>query len=378
MGGAASGARIEAMKASRQWKDGRFRNRLDRHDAPFLKMTARWLRGAEHTRPDEPPPIEARGGADWSTPPAPGLRVTWLGHSTTLVEIDGHRVLLDPMWGERASPFSWAGPKRFHPPPLPLAALPPLDAVVISHDHYDHLDEGTIASLRDRVPLFVVPLGVGAYLERWGVPAARIVELDWWDQARIGDLAVTATPARHFSGRSLAMTDRDATLWAGWAIAGPEHRLYFSGDTAMFPELAEIGARLGPFDASLIDVGEYDALWPDVHLGPEQAIEAHALVRGGLLVPVHWGTFDLALHPWTEPVERLLVTASRASARLAVPRPGQTVSLEAPPPVERWWPAVPWRTARAAPVASTGLVRGRGASPGGPAGGDDPGATRPE
>ena len=365
MGARATGARLETMKASPQWKDGRFRNLLDRQDAPLLKSLAQWARGAEHTVPDEPPPIEARSRGDFSTPPPVGLRITWLGHSTTLVEIDGHRLLLDPVWSERASPVSWAGPKRFHPPPLPLAELPPVDAVIISHDHYDHLDHRTIVSLRDRVPLFVVPLGVGAHLERWGISATRIVELDWWGKTTIGSLTVTATPARHFSGRSIAMRDRDATLWAGWAICGLEHRVYYSGDTAMFADFSEIGNRLGPFDASLIEVGAYDALWADVHLGPEQAIEAHRLVRGGVLIPVHWGTFDLALHPWTEPVERLLVAAARAGTRVAIPRPGQTVAPTDPAPVAPWWPAVPWRTAEEAPVVSTGLERSRGVVPGG-------------
>lgn len=210
------------------------------------------------------------------------------------------------------------------------------------------------------MPLFVVPLGVGAHLERWGIPAERIVDLDWWGDTRVGVLTLTATPARHFSGRSMVMADRDATLWTGWAIRGPEHRVYYSGDTAMFPEFSEIGRRLGPFDASLIEVGAYDALWADVHLGPEQAIEAHRLVRGGVLIPVHWGTFDLALHPWTEPVERLLVAASGAGTRVAIPKPGRMWTPTSPP-VPRWWPSVPWRTAEVAPIVSTGLGETSGA-----------------
>jgi L-ascorbate metabolism protein UlaG (beta-lactamase superfamily) len=354
VGGRATGARLDAMKASPQWKDGRFRNRLERRDAPFLKSFTSWARGADHTAPAEPPPIEARRRGDFRELPA-GLSITWLGHSTTLVEIDGHRLLIDPVWSDRASPVPWAGPKRFHPPPLPLQELPQVDAVIISHDHFDHLDQRTIVALGARVPRFVVPLGVGSHLERWGIPAERIVELDWWGETTAGSLTLTATPARHFSGRSLVMADRDATLWAGWAIRGPEHRVYYSGDTAMFPDFSEIGDRLGPFDASLIEVGAYDALWADVHLGPEQAIEAHRLVRGGVLIPVHWGTFDLALHPWTEPAERLLVAAARIGARVAIPKPGQTVFPASPAPVARWWPDVPWRTAEAAPVVSTGL-----------------------
>ena len=347
----------EAIEASPQWRDGRFRNRLDRHDAPFLKILAHWARGGEHTAPDEPPPMEPRTTADYASPPPTGLRITWLGHSTSLVEIDGHRVLLDPVWSDRVSPVRWAGPTRFHRPPIPLAEFPAVDAVLVSHDHYDHLDQDTITALARHAPLFVVPLGVGAYLERWGVPLKQIVELDWWGEAPIGSLTVTATPARHFSGRSMRPSDRDATLWAGWAIRGPGHRVYFSGDTAMSPEFGEIGRRLGPFDASLIEVGAYDAHWSDVHLGPEQAIAAHWLVRGGggVLIPVHWGTFDLALHPWTEPVERLAAAASRAGVRLAIPRPGGMVIPSAPPPVSRWWPDLPWRTAEQAPIVSSGM-----------------------
>ncbi len=360
LGGRAGGSRLERMTASPQWRDGRFRNELERRDAPFLKSFTAWARGAEHTAPEAPPPFVARRGGEFGAPAAAGLAVTWLGHSTALVELDGHRLLLDPVWSERASPVAWTGPRRFHPPPLPLAELPPLDAVVISHDHYDHLDHRTIVALAARVPRFVVPLGVGAHLERWGIAPERIVELDWWGETTVGALTLTATPARHFSGRSMVMADRDATLWAGWAIRGPEHRLYYSGDTAMFPGFAEIGDRLGPFDASLFEIGAYDALWADVHLGPEQAVAAHRLVRGGILIPVHWGTFDLALHPWTEPVERLLVAAAHSGTHVAMPRPGETVLPTPPPPVARWWPEVPWRTAETAPVVSTGLEDGGG------------------
>lgn len=354
-GAVPSGARRAAMEASPRWRGDRFENPLPRAPMPFWESLVTWARGAANTRPDGPVPIVTRSGRDFSSPPASGLRITWLGHSTSLVEIDGARFLLDPMWGERASPFRWVGPRRFHPPPLPLSELPPVDAVVISHDHYDHLDHGTVVALRDRVPLWVVPLGVGAHLERWGVPDARIVERDWWGEVVVGGVRVVATPARHFSGRSVLMLRQDQTLWAGWVLAGPSRRVYYSGDTAMFPGFADIGARLGPFDAVLLDTGAYHRLWADVHLGPEQAVAARQAIGSGLFVPVHWGTFDLAIHSWTEPVERVLAAAAAARIPVAVPRPGESVEPAEPPAVTRWWPAVPWQTASQAPVVSSGL-----------------------
>ena len=346
---------LERMKKSPNWREGRFVNRLDRHDGPYFKMLTDWIKGAENRKPKEEIPTLPLTLADFASAPPTGLRITWLGHSTSLVEIDGHRFLLDPSWSERGSPMTWAGPKRFYAPPLPLDELPELDAVLISHDHYDHLDHRTVKALEERVPRYYVPLGVGAHLEYWGVPSDRIVELDWWDEVMVGKIKLVATPARHFSGRSLIMTDMNRTLWAGWALVGPEHRVFYSGDTAMFPGLKEIGERLGPFDATMLDSGAYSALWADVHLGPEQAVAAHKMVRGGLLIPVHWGTFDLALHPWIEPAERILVAAKKAGVAVAFPVPGQRIEPGNPPELARWWPELPWQTASEAPIVSSGL-----------------------
>lgn len=352
LGKGAEGERLARMQASPEWSGARFRNPMPATEISTWAVTKRWLKGAAFTSPTLPPPTVTPTGL--AEPAKSGLRITWFGHSSLLVEMDGKRFLTDPVWSERCSPSSVMGPKRFFQPPLPLEKLPPVDAVVLSHDHYDHLDEPSIRLLNERVPAFIVPLGIGAHLEYWGVPSAKIRELDWWQQTRIGEVELTATPARHFSGRS--GIDTDKTLWAGWALRGPSHRVYYSGDTAMFPGFREIGTRLGPFDATLIEIGAYDRTWADVHLGPEQAVQAHRDVKGKLMFPVHWGTFNLALHAWTEPVERLLVAADRAAVQVVVPRPGESIEPSDPPPLARWWPTVPWQTAAEHPVISSGLV----------------------
>jgi L-ascorbate metabolism protein UlaG (beta-lactamase superfamily) len=355
----AEGERRVRMQASRQWQTDQFGNVLKRHDGPLLATLWEFAAGgSSHRTPEGPLPVLQRTRQDFERPPTSGLRITWLGHSSILIEIDGLRVLIDPVWGERTSPFTWVGPKRFYAPPLALADVPRLDAVLISHDHYDHLDYPTIQYLKALDVPFVVPLGVGAHLSYWGIPNDRIIELDWWQEHMVGTLRLVSTPARHFSGRSLTMSNQNQTLWSGWALLGPQHRVYYSGDTAMFPGFREIGERLGPFDATLIEAGAYDTRWADVHLGPEQAVLAHQLVQGRLLIPVHWGLFDLALHGWTEPVERVLIAARQQGVRVVTPLPGGSVEPEALPPedrAERWWPEVPWQTVLQAPCVSSGL-----------------------
>jgi L-ascorbate metabolism protein UlaG (beta-lactamase superfamily) len=346
----AEGARLARMEASPEWRDGHFVN-----PQPLRNDYGRMVSGTLHRSPDVSParplPLAAGVRRTLDTPPATGLRVTWLGHSTVLVEIDGQRILTDPVWGGRASPFGWVGPRRWYPPPIALVDLPAIDAVVISHDHYDHLDWQTISAMKDWNTTFVVPLGMGAHLAYWGVPEARIVELDWWGRAEVGALQIVCTPARHASGRMIV--DQDAKLWAGYAFLGTRHRVYYSGDTGLFPALREIGARLGPFDLTMIEVGQYGNAWPDWHLGPEQAVRAHQMVRGRVMLPVHWGAFVLAYHAWTEPIERALAAATAAGATLVAPRPGQSIEPAAPPPFERWWPELPWKTAAEDPIVST-------------------------
>lgn len=343
LGAAPKGERLARIERSPNYRNGAFQNPAATRlgvDGGTSQMLRRWLGGKEQRVPPGPIPIVVRKRADFDRPPQSGLRATWLGHSSVLVEIDGSRILLDPVWARRASPSSLIGPRRFFAPPLALEDLPALDAIMTSHDHYDHLDRDVIRALAKSPAQsrarFVVPLGVGAHLERWGVSAERITELDWGESTVVGPLTLTATPARHFSGRGLS--SRNHTLWASWSVKGPVHRVFHSGDTGPFPGFGDIGMQHGPFDLTLLKIGAYDNAWPDIHLTPEQAVDANEKLRGRVLLPIHWGTFNLAFHGWDEPADR--VVAAAAGATLAMPRPGESVEPANAPPVNFWWRTV--------------------------------------
>ena len=352
LGHRAQGARRERMRSSPQWQSTKFENPQplvnDIVGGLFAISDASEVSVPPKIVPVERPPRDRFGAA-----PPSGLRITRMGHSTALIEIGGARVLIDPVWSTRPSPLPAVGPSRWYAPVVALDSLPPIDVVLISHDHYDHLDMPTVVALAKTRARFVVPLGVGAHLEYWGVRADRIAELDWWDSTRVGTLTVHSTPARHASGRMLI--DNDATLWSGFAIVGAAHRVYYSGDTGLFPAMRDIGERLGPFDCTLIEVGQYHRAWPDWHIGPEQAVEAHVLVRGRVFLPVHWGLFRLAYHGWTEPIERVTAAAALRGVTVATPRPGQSVEPTLPLRTSRWWPSLPWETASQHPIVSTQL-----------------------
>ncbi|GAC59411.1 MULTISPECIES: MBL fold metallo-hydrolase [Gordonia] len=260
------------------------------------------------------------------------LSATWLGHASMAVELDGVRIVTDPVLSDRCSPSQSIGPRRMHRAPLTAGELPPLDVVLISHDHYDHLDTPTVLTIALTQPnaIFVVPIGVAAHLISWGVDAARIRQADWFEQVDLTVRGTTisfhAVPARHFSGRGLS---RNLTQWVSWAAVGPQHRFFFSGDTGFTESYADTGAALGPFDLSLVAVGAYDPVWPDVHVDPEEALVVHRLLNGderdALFVPIHWGTFNLARHSWADPVGRLTTEADRVGVDICVPRPGATL-----------------------------------------------------
>lgn len=305
-------------------------------DANPLTVAKALLQQSEDVAPLGPVPLVHSE----FTQPAAELTVTWLGHASVLFEIDGRTVLADPVWESRVSPSTWLGPSRQHPAPVGLEDLPELDVVVISHDHYDHLERTTMMWLAEhRRCHFVVPIGLGEHLRGWGVPAERITELRWGQRASVGTLELACTEVRHFSGRGLRRND---TLWSGWAILGPTSRAYFGGDSGYSACFGETGRELGPFDVTVLPIGAYSQYWPDVHMTPEEALRAHSDLNPGTsgtpLLPIHWATFVLAGHGWSEPVERLVDAAdAQGGAALLLPRPGQRVAVRDAPVADPWW-----------------------------------------
>lgn len=332
-----TGLRLERAQASPQYRGGTFHNAAKVSVLPKgggVSVAADFVFGGQSRQPRGNIPVHSPLEA-WRAPVESGLRITWLGHSTTLVEIDGMRVLTDPVFGARASPVSFAGPKRFHAVPATLAQLPPLDAVLLSHDHYDHLCADSIRTLASMAVPIVTSLGVGAHLEALGYPTALITELDWWQHHTLGALQFQATPAQHFSGRGV--TDRNATLWSSWVLRTDNQRVFFSGDTGLTDAFLTIRDRCGPFDLVMLEIGAWNAMWADIHLGPTNALKAFEMLGGGCLLPVHWGTFDLGLHPWAEPAEQLHAQAQRTGARVVMPMLGQPLQpahVDTPLP---WW-----------------------------------------
>ncbi|MBY6192038.1 MBL fold metallo-hydrolase [Microbulbifer agarilyticus] len=297
-------------------------------------LKAYWRAERAAPVPKAPIPVRTISAAELANLDGPDL-VYRLGHSSVLLRLDGKYVLTDPVFSERASPVQWAGPKRFHGLPLELASLPEIAAVVISHDHYDHLDRATLLALDRKVARFITPLKIGDHLRRWGIAEDKIIELDWWQSYADAGLTFTATPAQHFSGRGLS--DRDETLWAGWAIASADTRIFFSGDTGYFGGFREIGERLGPFDLTLIETGAYNTLWSQIHMLPEQSVQAHIDVRGKAMLPIHNSTFDLALHDWFEPLERVSKAARENGVQLVTPVIGAPLAVKGPALTHYWW-----------------------------------------
>ncbi len=326
-------------RAQRQGK--RFMNPVPTEVGGFstiFKVGPRILFGAAARSPRHPLGPFHTDPHIYQTSPASGLRITWFGHASTLIEIDGVNILIDPMWDDRAAPTQHFGPKRFFPPPLSLEALPRIDAILISHDHYDHLGAVTVARLARMESLnqarWITSLAVGTILASFGVPRARCTELDWTEQVPVGPLIITALPARHFSGRSLF--NRFETLWSSFALTGPQHRVYYGADSGEWYGFREIGETFGPFDLSMLEIGASDPLWADIHMGPEGAVRTFRALGGtGLFMPIHWGLFDLALHPWQQPIEHV---SAVADLKLWSPTPGMPTEVVRDEELRsHWW-----------------------------------------
>jgi L-ascorbate metabolism protein UlaG (beta-lactamase superfamily) len=336
-GAAPSGARLERVRQSPQFRDGRFVNAVPTtvmaKNASGLSMLAYWLKSHPRTEPSVVlPAVKNR----LEKGPSGAAQLTWFGHSSYLIQTDDKTFLVDPVFGPRASFVSLLGPKPYPAKETWKAAdLPAVDYVVLTHDHFDHLDYWTIREVKDRVGRFIVPLGVGAHLEHWGIPPSKLIELDWWERADLGGgLAVVAAPARHFSGRTL---ERGKTLWASFALLAPRRRFYFGGDSGYGPHFKEIGQRLGPFDLAMLECGQYDTHWPSIHLMPEENARAGVDLGAKWILPVHWGKYTLGTHAWDDGVERLTRAASRLGQRVTTPLIGERVDLDKPMPTRSWW-----------------------------------------
>ncbi len=333
-----SGICQERMQASPNYQDGKFVNPIH---TDVIKDGAIWhtfknrFFGRYTGFPPSEIPIKPLQSEYFKTPKLSGLRTIWLGHSGVMIEIDGIRLLVDPVFSRAISPVIFLRPKRFHLPPIALADLPKIDAVMISHDHHDHLDKTVAQYLAEKGTSFLVPLGIGAHLKKWKIPESQIIELDWWESSTVGRVRLICTPARHFSGRSLF--DLNRTLWSSWAIIGTNYRVFSSGDTGYSNHFQEIGHRFGPFELTLMKVGGYNPYWSDIHLNPEQAIEAHLDLKGQRLLPVHWSSYDLSLHDWDEPIKRTMKAARQKNIDLITPHIGEIVDKDLPFASSSWW-----------------------------------------
>jgi L-ascorbate metabolism protein UlaG (beta-lactamase superfamily) len=349
-GAKTTGINYERIKGSKNFKNGKFRNNQKTVMMTKIDLTSIPLYFSKgNTIPSFTIPIEKSNsiksdGLDTtfekdnldSYKQKYNVKVTWFGHSALLLEVNNRKVFLDPMLGKIPAPHPWLGSKRFNGDlPMKIEDIPQIDAVLISHDHYDHLDYWSITKIKDKVKMFYVPLGVAAHLKSWGVDEAKIIELDWWEEASFEELTFVATPSRHFSGRGLF--NRDATLWCSWVIKAENTKLFFSGDGGYSNNFKAIGEKFGPFDLTFLECGQYDEGWSQIHMMPEETVKAHIDLRGELLMPIHWGAFKLSIHPWQEPIERLLLKADSLRVKVTTPMIGEAIILDKSVPSSKWW-----------------------------------------
>ncbi|MCB9063830.1 MAG: MBL fold metallo-hydrolase [Chitinophagales bacterium] len=322
------------------YTDGKFVNQIASEmevgvkDIPWLLYEQ--LKGDPHRQPTSKFDVQHIDSMDIELKPDSISRLTWFGHSAFLLEIAGKKILLDPMFGDVPAPHPWLGKSRYsNGLPIEIEKLPKIDAIIMSHDHYDHLDYGSIMKLKEKTEQFYMPLGVGAHFRKWGVAENRIHELAWWDDIVLDSLKFTCTPARHFSGRGF--TDKATTLWASWVIQSPDKNIYFSGDSGYGPHFKEIGKKFGTFDYAMMECGQYNEKWQAIHMMPEETIQAAIDVNAKITQPIHWGAFTLSLHSWTDPIERASKEAGKRNMALCTPAIGEPVLIGQEYPNNPWW-----------------------------------------
>lgn len=343
-GGKVSAGQKKKFETLSNYKDGIFVNEIEtKMDFSFSGMADILydvVRGNPNRAPKGPLPVEKIDSAEVADFTGGVTRLTWFGHSAFLLEIDGKKLLLDPMLTDSPSPVSFMGPERYTKElPITPDKLPEIDAVLFSHDHYDHLDYKTILKIKDKVNHFYVPLGVSVHLLAWGVPAEKISEYNWGDETDHEGVKLIFTRSRHFSGRGL--TDRTTTLWGSWVIQGKTKKIYFSGDSGYGPHFREIGEKYGPFDIAMLECGQYNERWKPFHMMPEETAQAAVDLRAKVFMPIHWGSFTLALHSWDDPILRVTAKAVELKQPIATPKIGESIILEGESyPVSKWWEAV--------------------------------------
>lgn len=319
---------------SSQYKDGSFVNPLPWDMRPSFRMFKDYLLGKEQRSPKQALPQEKIDLKTLESSDSTYLNISNVGHSSLIINVDGYRILTDPVYEAKITPL---GPARFNKEiPLDPTQLRNIDVVVISHNHYDHLNKYSIQTIHEEVKQFIVPLGVGAQLEKWGVAREKITELDWWDEIKIDDkLTIVSTPAQHFSGRGL--TDRNKTLWTSYVIKTNAHKLYFSGDSGYFDGFKKIGEKYGPFDVAFMECGAYNPEWAFVHMFPEETVQATLDLQASYLWPIHQGTFNLAIHDWFDPMKRISIAAETQGVALLTPIFGQVIKYPSKMETKAWW-----------------------------------------
>lgn len=332
----------ENYEQSPNFKEGKFHNQneidMSMGFKDILSAAAKYIKPNPNTSPDkniEVLPIDSLNIINYKSETP---RLFWFGHSSFLLQISGKNILIDPMLGKVAAPYPWLGQARFNEnSPINAESLPHIDAVILSHDHYDHLDYGTIMAIKDKVDQFYMPLGVSKHLKKWGIEADKINELDWDDSITLDELSFICAPAQHFSGRSIS--DNSSTLWCSWIIKNNSHNIYFSADGGYGPHFKKIGDQYGPFDFAMMECGQYNKKWKDIHMFPEQTVQASIDINTKVVMPIHWGAFKLAEHAWTNPIERFLEKSKNLSFKISTPQIGETILIgdSSNYPSSKWW-----------------------------------------